>query len=96
MVIEQEQTQKKIRLCLCKPLRKSYPLLYCLCLCRQWGPDGSGVQTHALIQNLVAKFSIFNLNFKFSSHLKFCCVLGLLDYFVTYKKTFTVYKISNK
>ena len=54
------------------------------------------VQTHALIQNLVAKFSLFNLNFKFSSHLKFCCVLGLLDYFVTYKKTFTVYKISNK
>ena len=30
MVIEQKQTQKKIRLCLCKPLRKSYSLLYCL------------------------------------------------------------------
>ena len=51
------------------------------------------VQTHALFQNLHAKYSIFNKIFNFSSHLKFFWVCYSFGYFI---HTYVVYKITNK
>ena len=50
------------------------------------------VQTHALFQNLHAKYSIFKKIFNFSSHLKFFWVCYPFGYF--YKRI--VYKITTK
>ena len=49
------------------------------------------VQTHALFQNLHAKYSIFKKIFNFSSNLKF---FWMLLFWVLY--TYVVYKITNK